>query len=61
MNYPRHRVVTITITARDGEVLDRFPVRWWRDPRGDADTEAVGTTASEHLLAERISRYVENK
>ncbi len=54
----RHRIIRLSITTKDGELLDAFDVRDWLDPRGDADTEAVGTTASESLLCERIRRYV---
>ena len=57
----KKRVIRITITTEDGEVLDQFPVRHWRDDSDDNNEENVGSHASESLLAARISRCVATK
>jgi hypothetical protein len=50
----------ITITRRDGLVLDSFPVT--ADWRGcGVEEESVGTKASEALLIHRIKRALEDR
>jgi hypothetical protein len=52
--------VLITITRRDGLVLDSFPVT--ADWRGcGVEEESVGTKASEALLIHRIKRALEDR
>ena len=65
-------VVRVTLTSPDGEVLDTFFVAHWRRdlfqliPLSDApffdaeDVESVGSKASEAMLCERVSSWVES-
>lgn len=62
----KHKVVKVSITTMDGELLDQFAVYHWKadtwpgqKPNTDLDEENVGSHASNSLLAERIERYIE--
>jgi hypothetical protein len=54
----KQRVVWVSVTTGDGELLDRFPVCHWRTELEDDDQENVGSPAARSLLSERIQRYV---
>jgi hypothetical protein len=55
-DYPQFHCIKVTITKMNGDVIDQFQVRDWRNPYGDDNDENVGSQASEILLAERIRR-----
>lgn len=60
---PKYKFVCVTVRAPDGEVLEDFQVCHWRseDAGSFSDEENVGSRASEALLIDRITQYVEGK
>ncbi len=58
---PKYKAVRVTVCTLDGEVLDDFHVCHWKsdDAGSFSDEENIGSHASESLLVQRISQYVD--